>query len=457
VKAQALLASASFKDEIKKLQAEPSVDYVGVAQVKRRVLDLLAEHFFQEKKDKSKEFKEFLEIYPSALDYAQFRATCEKRGEIWQKWPDQLRDGVLKKGDFDETNVRTHLYSQWLAHSQLAALASETKTKAWGIYVDFPLSAHASGYDVWRERDSFVLSATAGAPADPTFVHGQDWGILPLNPVAIRRNHYRYVRQSLETQMRYAGILRLDHVMGFYRLFWVPPGLGAKRGVYVRYHVDEFFAILMLESHRHQCVLIGEDLGTVPPEVREAMESHGVLRMAIQQFGIGSDELFSWMPDNAICSLNTHDLPTFASYWNGLDIVDQCDLGYFPKEEIDGRRAGRERAKHGLIQLLRREGVLKNSHPERPDSNDVPINDVLVALLKRTAKHPVRVMQINLEDLWFETLPQNTPGTTTERPNWLRKCRMTLDQLQSRQKQQEIGRFMAKLARLRKSAARAFE
>jgi 4-alpha-glucanotransferase len=445
-KAKKLLASKAFKEEVQRLKVQREVDYAGVAKLKRQALDLLAEEFFSGGHDKSKKFREFLRLYPDVTDYAQFRGVCEKRGEIWTEWPEPLRSGQIKKGDFDEKNARTHLYAQWLAHSQLSEIATLTKEKGWGIYIDFPLSAHSAGYDVWRERDSFALEATAGAPPDPTFVHGQDWGILPLNPVGIRRNHYRYVRQSLATQMRYAGMLRLDHVMGFYRLFWVPPNLGAKRGVYVRYPVDEFFAILMLESHRHKCVLIGEDLGTVPPEVRQAMEAHGVLRMAIQQFGVGSDQFFSWMPDNAICSLNTHDLPMFASFWKGLDIDDQCDLGYFPKAEVESRKRGREDAKRGLIELLRREGVLKKSEPS--------LNDVLVAVLKRTAEHPVRVMQINLEDLWFETLPQNTPGTSRERPNWLRKCRLSLEGLAQRH---EIGKFILKIADRRKSAARAFD
>lgn len=421
-KAQKIASSAPFKKKLAALQKAKQVDYQAVSRLKRPVMEAMAEHFFAKGKDKSREYREFLKLYPTVESFAEFRAVGEKRNAVWRKWPERMRNGTLKKGDFAEKDKRYHLYAQFLAHQQLAALSESSKGRGRGLYIDFPLSAHADGFDIWRERDSFGQTASAGCPPDPAHVHGQDWGILPLNPQSIRKTGYRYFRNCLEVHMRYAGLLRLDHVMCFYRLYWVPHGLGAKNGAYVRYNLDEFFALLVLESHRNQCTLIGEDLGTVPPEIREAMDQHKILRMYVQQRRLAADarEPLAPVPENSICSLNTHDMPPFAAYWKGLDVVDKMKLGYFPRKELPAKKAAREELKSALVGYLQREGLLNGK---------ADIQDIFRAMMVLTAKGPAQVMQVNLEDLWGETLSQNVPGTWKERPNWRRKCKYGVDQL----------------------------
>jgi 4-alpha-glucanotransferase len=313
------------------------------------------------------------------------------------------------------------------------------------------VSCHADGFDVWRERASFSPGVSAGCPPDVSHVHGQDWGILCLNPRELRETGYRYLRNSLGAHMRYAAYLRLDHVACLYRLWWVPYGLGAKNGAYARYAMDELFALLILESHRHRCTLIGEDLGTVPPEVRDGMDAHGVLRMyALQRrlTGDGSAEgkLFPDFPTNSICSLNTHDMPPFAAFWKGHDILDKLDLKYFPPTELPQKQAARGEQKAALVDFLAREGHYADAASPAPvaPANETPafegqelpeevaghsLGETLRAVLRYNAQHPVEIMQVNVEDLWLEILPQNLPGTWKERPNWRRRARRSLEEL----------------------------
>ncbi|HAR41248.1 MAG TPA: 4-alpha-glucanotransferase [Bdellovibrionales bacterium] len=441
--AQTRADSDDFRKQLAELNSLREVDYQSVARLKRGILEPMAELFFAKGRNKSRQFKEFLKTYPTVQDFAAFRATCDTQNTVWSKWPERMKNGDLRPGDYKENDQRYHLYTQWLVHQQLSNLQRWSKKKGKGIYLDFPLSAHADGYDVWRERESFSEAASAGCPPDPAHVHGQDWGILPLNPKTIRGTGYRYFRNCLENHMRYSGMLRLDHVMCFYRLYWVPRGLTAKDGVYIRYNLDEFFALLVLESHRNRCVLIGEDLGTVPQEIRDAMTEHNILRMYIQQRRLSTNpaEALPEVPEGSICGLNTHDMPPFAAFWQGLDILDKMDLGYFGPNELPAKQKSREEQKAALVQLLLRKKLLKSAQAELPE--------ILKAVLQMTAADPVKVMQINLEDLWLETLPQNVPGTWKERPNWRRKHHYGLEDFPKLSGTKEL---LANLAKLRKKA-----
>jgi 4-alpha-glucanotransferase len=447
--AREIAATKAFKTHLQALQTSKEVDYQAVDQLKRPIMQALADHFFANGGDRKKEFRAFLKLRPDVVDYAEFRAACDKLGTGWHHWPEPMRSGHLSPMEYQEEDKRFHLYSQWLAHQQLLRLAARAKKGGKGIYVDFPLSANAEGYDVWRERSFFVEGATAGCPPDPAHVHGQNWGILPLNPNSIRLNGYDYFRRCMTNLMRYAGILRLDHVMGFYRLFWVPRGKSAKEGVYVRYRMDEFFALLTLESVRNRCELIGEDLGTVPPEIREAMTKHGISRMYVQQRRLSADKKtpFAPIPPDSICSLNTHDMPPFAAFWQDLDIYDKLDLGYFGPDELPAKLKARDKTKAALIGYLVRQKLLKKPKPDKEHE----LADIFKACLRLTAGGPARVMQVNLEDLWLETLPQNVPGTWKERPNWRRKCRYGIDEVSQ---VKDLGPLFAELVKLRRGRRR---
>src|SRR5215467_13280189 len=185
-----------------------------------------------------------------------------------------MRDGTIQDGDYDEATKNYHLYVQWIIQEQLRALSEKAQARGQFLYLDLPLGLHPQSYDVWRYREFFVPHMAGGAAPDPVFTKGQNWGFPPMNPEAMRRNRYQYVIAYLRNHLRYAKLLRIDHVMGLHRLYWIPDELTGDKGVYVEYPAEELWAILSLESHRHRAGIVGENLGTVPPEVNVAMRKH---------------------------------------------------------------------------------------------------------------------------------------------------------------------------------------
>jgi 4-alpha-glucanotransferase len=360
----------------------------------------------------------YAEAHAHAADYARFRAVCDRRREVWDAWPERLRAGTISDTDYAPEDYRYHLFAQWQSEQQLGRTAAARADGAAALYLDMPLGVNPHSYDAWRFRDLFAAGVAAGAPPDPLFTGGQNWGFRPLNPGPLRASRYGYLIEALRHHFRHASILRLDHVMSLYRLFWVPDGLPATRGVYVRYDDDELFALLVLESARHQAVVVGEDLGTVPAAVRRTMERHAVQRMHVVQFEASPDRdpPVPRPPGCVVASLNTHDMPTFTGFWRGSDIDDQLELGLIDQQEYT--RARRRRAA-----LRARLGMLLGAGP------DADIATVRDGLLRRLAESAARYVLVTLEDLWLEERPQNVPGTSSERPNWQRRSRRTLEDI----------------------------
>ena len=330
------------------------VDYSAVADAKRALLEPVANNFFTQHGNRARPFRDFLKLYPDAPRYARFRATGEHYGCGWPVWPARARAGTLNAADYDVAAAQYHLYCQFAAHTQLHELAGNARSAGVRLYLDMPLGVHPDSYDVWQHRDLFVTGVSAGAPPDPFFTKGQDWGFPPMNPVQLREQRYAYWRNVLQTQLRYAGILRLDHVMSLHRLYMVPRGFEATQGVYVRYPADELYGILTLESARHQAMIVGEDLGTVPAEVRKAMARHGVKRMFVVQFEASDDAArpINEMPATAVASLNTHDMPPFRAYWEGLDADLRAQLGLLDAAGVAAARAERARTARALSRAL---------------------------------------------------------------------------------------------------------
>ncbi|MGH7845154.1 MAG: 4-alpha-glucanotransferase, partial [Candidatus Binatia bacterium] len=279
------------------------------------------------------------------------------------------------------------------------------------------------------------------------FTKGQDWGFPPFHPEGLRDQEYRYYIDSLRHHMEHAVLLRIDHVMGLHRLFWVPHGLGPTEGAYVHYRADEFYAILNLESHRHKTKIVGENLGTVPPYVNRAMIQHGIRGMDVGQFGVHSDpaRALEDPPADSVSSLNTHDTPTFAAFWEGLDIRDRQELGLLDpaqsRQEQESRRCQRE----SLATFLKQRGWL----PDGANNSAA----ILQAWLAHLAHGPAEFLLVSLEDLWLETAPQNTPGTWKERPNWRRKTRHKFEQYAADPHLLEILRVVDQLRRQRRNGS----
>lgn len=362
------------------LQQLRLVDYDGVRREKRRVLARCAERFTP-----NAEFERFANL---ARDYAEFMA----RG--------------------DASQVRYHLYVQFRMAQQMREVANAARRLGAGLYLDFPLGVHPGGYDAHRYAHVFANGAAVGAPPDLFFTKGQNWGFAPFDPDALRADRYDYFRAAIRQHVAHAGILRIDHVMGLHRLYWIPSGNAAKDGVYVRYHADELYAILTIESQRHRCTIVGEDLGTVPPEVPKMMNKHGVRRMYVVQYEAKPDAPPAEPPAASVASINTHDMPTFAAWWAARDVDDRVAMGLLDERGAAQERETREHMKRGIVQQL----------------VDGPAGDArtaLEAVLAFLAKSPAEIVLINLEDLWGEQDPQNVPGVPER--SWRHKFRMSLE------------------------------
>jgi 4-alpha-glucanotransferase len=266
---------------------------------------------------------------------------------------------------------------------------------------------------VWRDPGLFGRGASIGAPPDDFFTGGQDWGMPPIRPAELRRQGYRYWIEALRHHFRYAHRLRIDHVMGLHRLYWVPHGFPATHGLYVGYPARELYAILALEASRHGARVVGEDLGTVPAYVERELKRRRVGRTYVLPFAIdggSSGEVIDPPQADTVASLNTHDMPPFAAFWSGDDIDLRRELGGLAAGAEEGEHEGRARMRERVRAFL----AARYGGGRQPEA-------VLEALLRFLGESAAELVAVNLEDLWLEHRPQNVPGTASERPNWRRK------------------------------------
>jgi 4-alpha-glucanotransferase len=441
-KAQRLLGSIAAEDEIRRLRRARLVDYGRQMGLKRRVLERLSEAFAAGPAKRRAALAEYCREHPAALSYARFRATLERRREDFFRWPDRLRRGLFRGGDFDESVARYHLYAQWQTEEQLRAAVRRADALELRWYFDYPLGVSRNGFDVWREPELFALDAFSGAPPDEFFTQGQNWDFPPLHPERLRETRYRYFIAALRRHLCYAKVLRVDHVMGLHRLYWIPSGMAATDGAYVRYRMDELMAILVLESHRHRATIVGENLGTVPPEVDRAIARHGLCGMYVLQYELQPDRRRPLRPIRRAdaASLNTHDMATFRSFLEGRDADDRVKLGLIDAREADRARKKRARQRQALVRLLRRKGLLA-AGADDPAS-------ITEASLMLLAASRAGTLLVSLEDLWGETRQQNTPGTgPRQRPNWRRRSRYRLEEII---RNKTVAKILARISERRK-------
>lgn len=422
-----LLRSGAARREVGDLRALDRVDYKRQAALVRPVLEQLAQRFFENKGDKSEAYQAFLRQMPEAEDYAKFRAVCDRQRTTWDRWPARLRDGQIRSSDYDVSAYRRHLYGQFLFESQLDECIDDMHTRGQTPYLDLPVGVHPMGYDAWKRRECFAKGCSTGAPPDPYFTTGQNWGFPPLHPRAVRDDGYEYVIASLRHHMRHAGMLRMDHVMAMHRLFWIPQGMSAAEGVYVNYHPDEQWAVLSLESHRNKCRVIGENLGTVPQAVNDRMVRHAVGQLYVVQYELNpsANPALREPPSNCAASLNTHDMAMFTHYWALGDIADRATLGMLDSRTQAAEIEGRTQVKRSLTRMLASKGLL----PSSTSTDDADASVIISALLRLLASSDAELLLINLEDLWGETHWQNIPATLHEHANWQHKLARDLDEI----------------------------
>ncbi|MEU4804508.1 4-alpha-glucanotransferase [Actinosynnema sp. NPDC023587] len=340
-------------------------------------------------------------------DFARFCALAEVHGADWRRWPEPLRDPATATADPDR--VAFHAWLQELCERQLADARRAAGSMPVGIVHDLPVGVHPGGADTWAIRDAFAPDVRVGAPPDAFSQLGQDWDLPPWRPDRLAEQGYEPFRAVLRNVLRHGDGIRIDHVAGLWRLWWIPPGEPAKRGTYVHYDAEAMLAVLTLEAHRAGAVVVGEDLGTVEPKVTESMHEHGVLSSAVLWFQRDYDRPGHplvppgrWTT-SAMASISTHDLPTVAGFLSAEHVRLRAELGQFAGDpEGEFRNAERERGE--LLDLLKREGV--------------PADDLVIAFHELLAKAPSLLLLTSPQDALGEIRQPNLPGTVDQYPNW---------------------------------------
>jgi 4-alpha-glucanotransferase len=405
-----------------RLRQSETVDYVAVAELKWRALKSAFGAFKTKGSAERKEdFAKFRAERGALLSrFACFEVLRHKFKTPWWEWPSDWRqpdDGKcakLREGA-DAAEIEFVEFVQWNADRQLgacSALAEELGMRV-GLYLDIAVGVQSNGFDAWNEQDAISRHLGVGAPPDPLNTAGQDWGLAGFNAAGLEQRSFEPFRQMLQASMRHAGAVRLDHVMGLKRLYLVPRGFGAADGVYVPMPFEAMLAVTALESVANRCVVIGEDLGTVPEGFRDRTRDWGIWSYLVMMFERDDQGAFRGIDDylpNALVTFNTHDLSTYAGWRSFGDLKLKRSLGIDPGESDDARW-------HALTMLdnvLRRHGIENNT---------------LYAIAEFLARTKSRLMAIALEDLLGVVDQPNVPGTVDEHPNWRRRMPLAVDEI----------------------------
>lgn len=455
--AQRLLEDTAVRAKVERLRALDQVDYGEVWGLKRQVLREVFETFQERhypdtaeeglaQSERGQAFSRFLDEEGEQLTlYATFQALSERfeRADpptwVWWEWPASLKDPhSAEMAAFRRLHRREILfyaYVQWLAEQQLEQVAQQGREAGMpvGLYLDLALGSERAGSDAWIYAGQYAMEAEAGAPPDAFSSGGQNWGLPPMTPHRLRADGYRMFIQLVRRAMRHAGALRIDHVMALFRLFWVPRGLPPSAGAYVAYPADDLIAIIALESMRCRTMVIGEDLGTVPDSVREALAAAGILSYRVAYFEREADQSFrpsGRYPAQAVAVVNTPDLPTLAGFWSGRDIAVRGELGMVPD---DGARLDalnrRQADKRQLVRALVAEHLWPAGVVQAKALESALSTDLCMAIHAFLARTPSWIVLASLEDILAEVEQVNLPGTLNEHPNWVRKAGASLSDL----------------------------
>ena len=383
--AQEKVNNKTFKQEIAKARKSQWVDYPAVAKLKYEITELLFEdfclkHALVNKGDAfttdfyqamSVEFDDFKKAHGNDLQrFATFDALYEhfnladENAYGWPDWPTSFQDAnsddVDKFKHAHAKRIEYFCFLQWIAHKQLNAVTqcAIDKEMAIGLYLDLAVGCDGSGFDVWSDKDVYVAGASIGAPPDGMNPLGQNWGLTPINPVALQKRGYQPLVKALRSAMQYAGALRIDHILGLMRQYWVAPGMEATEGLYISFPWHDILRIIALESRRNNCVVIGEDLGNVPDGFSETIQNAGLLSFKVLFFERWQSGLFK-RPENfpvqSIITIATHDTATLSGWWQGRDLQWRKYLNLYPNEEAgQADRNTRVHERKNLIAALGR-------------------------------------------------------------------------------------------------------
>jgi glycogen operon protein len=424
------------------------VQYRAVWAAKQGVLERRFDDFADTMNDKAPSlavdaFARYVAAGGAALRrFAIFEAIAETfPGQSWRQWPDGLADvdstAVEEFAREHRHRVRFHQYLQYLCDAQFGAAAAAGKAAGIGVGVvrDLAIGASPDGAEVWTQPDLFVKGVSVGAPPDPLAPEGQIWGLPPMNPHGLRVAGFAPFADLLSANMRHAGGLRIDHAMGLKRLFWVPDGAKGEDGAYIDYPFRDLRAQTTLQSRRSECMVVGEDLGTVPPDFREPMAEAGIQGyrvLLLERNGVGFNPS-SWYPAQSVACISTHDLPTFCGWWDGEDLKERHLLGMPGSADLNGALAIRETEKTKLAEMLVAEKLI-----EGPADTAKTAELMMPAAHAFVAGSPAALVAVQADDLAAERIAVNLPGTSNERPNWRRKLDISVPGLLRRQGAQAV-------------------
>jgi 4-alpha-glucanotransferase len=429
-KIQHLVRTKKFQAALHKLRSSQFVDYDAVETLKMSVLeDLYGVFKRQQLQPRTRRGRMFLRFVQQSPDYltrfCTFQVLTEFfHGVVWRAWPSDYHDPTSPAVErFQKAHAdRLHFfyYVQWLCELQLTKLdqVAQKASLRLGLYHDLPVGVHPDGADAWGFQDQLAKDATIGAPPDAFNLQGQNWGLLAPNPRALRQHGYEFFRQTVSQNMKHSGVLRIDHALGLFRMFWIPFGQSGQDGLYVKTYVDEMLAVLALESVRHKVIVVGEDLGTVTPAIQRKLEGAGLLSYRLLLFereGGGAFHLPHQFPDQALVSATTHDLPTLKGYWAGRDIEVKEHADLYPLPEDKARDSEtREEDRRQLWESLRRAGFAV------PEPMPAMLSSEMVKMLYQfLARTPSQLLMVQLEDLLGELDTPNLPGAPDSAyPSW---------------------------------------
>lgn len=433
---------AGLEAELDDLRKTEFVDYPAVHRVKLRALEDLFAHFEQcANKDAKSAFEQFRHEQGEALEgHALYEALSEhfvaEGGYVaWMTWPEAYQDpNNIVVRDFvraAKQRIAFHAWLQWIANIQLTNIRERAKAAGMriGLYLDLAVGLSPDGSQCWVGSPALARHARIGCPPDPFNTAGQDWGLVPFSPVGLSQERFEPYRSVLRSNMQHAGALRIDHAMGLQRLYWIPEGHTAKEGAYVAYPFRELLEDVVEESWISQTIVIGEDLGTVPPGFTEIMGRAGLLSYQVFYF---SEQDGEWILPHAyrreamVCA-STHDLPTLRGWWLGNDIAWRVKTARATEAEAVSQGRERMRDRQLLLDALVTAQALALDQANA-GSEEMP-DEVLIAIHRFLAITPCRLLAVQLDDALGATEQANLPGTIDEHPNWRRKSPVAIEAL----------------------------
>ncbi|MDX1920930.1 MAG: 4-alpha-glucanotransferase, partial [Candidatus Caenarcaniphilales bacterium] len=451
--ARKLVLSEEFQNKLSEVRELELVNYTAVAELKLKVLNILFSYFKQQHIEKNtyhyQEFEEFVKAQGDSLHYfALFKALNEylkkqnKNVYGWQQWPEEYQDPKSKVvetfSNLNKERIDFYKYLQWIGTKQINELSKKSRELCppIGLYGDLAVGINPNGADAWMNKEVYSLHLSIGAPPDPANLKGQNWGLAAFNPFALSKQAYLPFIQILRKNMQLGGALRIDHFMSLYRLYCFPnkPDDRSLKGAYLKFPLDDLLGILALESHRNKCLIIGEDLGTVPPIISERMGTMGIMSyklMCFEKDSFGNFKSPGQYKQNALVSFSTHDLPTLSGFWNGKGINVREELGLIPS-----KLAHKKMLKEGnldkelLLKALNKENLLPDGISTGLASSSEISSELIQAVHSFLASSASLLLIVQLEDILQQSSQVNLPGTNHDvYPNWRRKLTVNLENL----------------------------